>query len=369
MSEFSVQYPRRQFIRTVMKWFGRTMSTLLTDTIVTGREHLPAKGPMILVGNHVAMIETAMMLIHVPWQVEMMASGDIPLEPRFAKLIDLWRIIPIKRGSMDREGMEMALDVLKQDGILGVFPEGGIWETSLRQARTGVAWLSNKSNAPIVPIGFAGIEGAIAKMLKFKRPRLLMNIGAPIPPVKLEGKARKTGLQDTANLVMERIQALIPEEYRQHAKPIYDERFTFAYTATSADGQPVNTADAPPITNADGLCKFIYRPVLLDAMARNLKRDVAALQNYAEVHDSAALMAAVDTALEYLTNDNPQFLNYRFGYDVGAQMTEGLRELRALLAWAGQKQAKIALTFARYYRKEADGPELTQTHPGAAHEI
>ncbi|NOG52109.1 MAG: 1-acyl-sn-glycerol-3-phosphate acyltransferase [Chloroflexi bacterium] len=162
---------------------------------------MPPKGPLILVGNHIAIIEVGMMMTYTPYPLEVMAAGDIPLDPRYRWMADLWGFIPIKRGSMDRGGMNMALDVLEQGGVVGLFPEGGIWETTIRQARQGVAWLSSKANAPIVPIGFGGIEGALTKMLRFERPRMTMNIGQPIPPIRTDvpGRARKDVLQEGAD--------------------------------------------------------------------------------------------------------------------------------------------------------------------------
>jgi 1-acyl-sn-glycerol-3-phosphate acyltransferase len=56
------------------------------------------------------------------------------------------------------------------------------------QAQTGVAWLSSQSQAPVVPVGFGGMRGAIAAMLRLQRPHLSMTIGEAIPPIEIEQK-------------------------------------------------------------------------------------------------------------------------------------------------------------------------------------
>jgi len=63
-----------------------------------------------------------------------------------------------------------------------LFPEGGIWYPGAKEAKRGVAWLSHRADAPILPIGFGGLEGALDAIFKLKRPELVMNDGTLIPP-------------------------------------------------------------------------------------------------------------------------------------------------------------------------------------------
>jgi 1-acyl-sn-glycerol-3-phosphate acyltransferase len=367
MSEYSIQYPRKVLVRTLLRGLARTVFALLSRTEVRGLENLPKQGPAILVGNHVAMIETVLMLAYPPYQVEMVAVGDIPFDKTFAPLINAYGVVPIKRGSMDREGMGMMLDVLKQGGVLGMFPEGGIWETGSKGARTGVAWLSSKANAPIVPIGFGGIEGAIAGMIGLKRPRMTMNIGQVIPPigVDMDGKSRKEALEAGANMVMERIEALIPPEDRQQQNRIEYERFDFQFTLQAANGAAVT--DAPAITQKEALSKFFHRPVLLDVLARNLARPVQPLQRLDT--DPAQLAAAAQEVIRYLTDENPQFLNYRFGYEVGGAMLVGITELRDLAHWAARHGCTLILKPLRWSRLAGSAEEVFEEKPAAKHKF
>ncbi len=109
----------------------------------------------------------------VPWNVEFVGTADIPVDPRFGWAVKLWGgYLPVSRGSTDRREMNMTLDVLKQGGIIAIFPEGGIWTSSMKQARTGVAWLSYHAGVPVLPVGFGGMRGAINAIVHLKRPRL-----------------------------------------------------------------------------------------------------------------------------------------------------------------------------------------------------
>jgi 1-acyl-sn-glycerol-3-phosphate acyltransferase len=343
-----------------MRFAARTALKLLTRTTITGKEHLPKHGPLILVGNHVAMIEAVLMVLHVPYLVEMLGVGDVPLDPTFAPIINTYGYIPINRGSMDRKGMNMALDVLKQNGVIGIFPEGGIWETNLKQARTGVAWLSSKAHAPIVPMGFGGMRGALGAMSKLKRPRLIMNIGPVISPVELNGKDRKDALAESAALVMERIEALIPPEEKATWVEIAEERFALD-VAVRGIGNPV--VDIPPnlqISEDQALAKFFHRPVLINTLARNLRLPVKPLQNVAEQHDSAAIARASQVVLDYL-QQNPYFLSYRFGNEQAAEIETGIRQMRDLAQWAADSGYMLSLNPIRRYRHAGNTQEIIES--------
>lgn len=365
MSEgFSIPFPRRVLRRSAARLLGRALMALFTRTTITGREHLPKEGPLILVGNHVAVMEVVLMVLYSPWLVEVLGTADIPLDPAFAFIINSYGMIPINRGSMDRSGMNMALDVLRQKGVVGIFPEGGVWDTSLRQGRTGVAWLSSKANAPIVPMGFGGTEGALGAILRLKRPRLTMNIGPVIPPIQVEGKGRKEALEAGANLVMERIEALIPEEDKRRRLQVVDEHFDFEWQLVDAQGQPVNPGGCGSLSQPQALGQFFYRPMILNTLARNLRLPVQPLQQLAS--DPQQIADATQAVLTYL-EANPYFLSYRFGYETGGAMQTGLTELRDIARCAAANGYSLALNPIRRYRRPDSAAEIIESGASRAH--
>ncbi len=364
---YVIQYPRRVVLRFFMRLFGRLLMRLLTRTTVVGRENLPKGGPLILVGNHVAIIEVIMMALYVDWPVEIIGTGDIPIDPRFAPIAKLWGFLPVNRGSVDRDEMRMPIDVLKQNGVVGIFPEGGIWETNMKKARTGVAWLSYHSQAPVVPIGFGGLRGALQAALAFKRPEIVMNIGKPMPAVnvKIEGMSRKQALEYAANNIMAHVEALIPEAEKRGWKQVQDERFDFSIVLSGPDGRgEVEKTVMHPI----GLGKFFHRPVILDVMSRNMNLPVKPLQQLGQEHDAHRLADALDIAIKFL-DDNPHFLSYRFGYQQASDMYSGVIELRDIVREAERNQQQITLMPVRRYRKPDATEEIMEIIPGVMHEM
>jgi 1-acyl-sn-glycerol-3-phosphate acyltransferase len=362
-----IPYPRKRVIRTVARVLGRAGFALLSRIRVTGMENLPRTGPLILVGNHVAVLEAAMMALYAPYFAEIIAAGEIPLDPRYEPFVRLYGYIPIRRGEMDRDALDAAVGVLKQGGVVGMFPEGGIWESSAKKPRTGVAWLSAQTNAPVVPIGFGGIDGALGAALKFKRPRLTMNVGLPLPPVNVDvpGKSRKEALEDAATLIMARISDLIAEEDKKRWNRIRDERFELQFAVKDANGAVVTLPENLAFTRPEMLAKFFHRPLLLDVLARNLKLPVTALQRLDTTHDPKALGDALDVALNYLAKDNPQFLSYRFGYEEGGAMKDNLAQLRDIARWAERGGYELHIVPIRRYRKLGSDAEIVEDKPGA----
>jgi 1-acyl-sn-glycerol-3-phosphate acyltransferase len=361
----SIRYPRKPILRGTLRLMGRGLMSLLTRPTINGLENLPKDGPLILVGNHVAMLEAVMMVLYVPWLIELLGTGEIPMDPRYAPIINTYGYIPIRRGDMDREALNAALDVLKQGGVVGIFPEGGIWETAVKRGRTGVAWLSYQANAPIVPIGFGGVDGAIKAVAQLKRPKLVMNIGQVIPAVRsdIDGKSRKEVLQDSANLIMQRIEALIPEEDKRRWNRIRDERFELKLDIQKADGSTVSLPDELALTRPDMLSKFFYRPLMLDVFSRNLKLPVSPLQHLDTERDPKRIADASEAILGYLET-NPHFLTYRFGYDEGAAMKTGVEQLKAIGRWAAQQGYRLTLTPIRRYRRRGNDQEIVEDKPG-----
>jgi len=49
-----------------MTTLGKVLLALLANVTVNGREKLPNKGPVILAGNHVAVLEAVMMAVYCP---------------------------------------------------------------------------------------------------------------------------------------------------------------------------------------------------------------------------------------------------------------------------------------------------------------
>jgi 1-acyl-sn-glycerol-3-phosphate acyltransferase len=355
-----IKYPRRILIRQSLRFLGRGLMPLLARTQIRGRERFPRKGPVILVGNHTAAMEVVMMAVYPPQIVEYMGSVDIPHDGFMAAFVGLYGVIPVFRGNVSTSSMKMGVDVLKQGGTLGVFPEGGIWEPSIRRAQSGVAWLSYHAQAPILPIGFGSMAGALKKIFALERPVLKMNVGELMPPVrKPEGKSHKQHFQDEADRVMDAVWGLIPAEDRTQEARVQDERFELLVDVHTPGGGKVPIPDALQIKNGAAFSKFTHRVTLIKNFIFNLKLfEVETLMHLVDSPSLDDILKATTAILEHLESENPYYFTYRYGQKEGRAMETGIREVDALVRWAKSENLDVKFTPLRRFTAPSTGEEV-----------
>jgi 1-acyl-sn-glycerol-3-phosphate acyltransferase len=340
---YSIKYPRRVLLRKGMTGLGKVLLSLTADIQIEGRERLPKKGPIILAGNHVAVMEAVMMAIYNPGMVEFLGNGDIPFDPNYAFIANAYGLVPVNRGNLDLKGLKMGLDILAQNGIVGIFPEGGIWNPANMDAQLGVAWLSYKAQAPVLPIGFGGVKNALRLMLRFKHPKLYMKVGETIPPVSLSDSERsmKDNLQLAANQILEAIKALVPDEDLDN----YHKRIDECYQL-EIDVFPLSTDEAIPeeyrVKHGAAYARFLFNPTMIDVLYRNLRLPIKPISEIYHQNDLTPILNAWRAILDYLTI-NPGFFTYRFGVEEGLAVKEALIELCCLGEWAQQSNYELVI--------------------------
>lgn len=214
-----VTYPRRRVIRRVLRQLIRAAFAILSDFKVSGRENLPAEGPLLVVGNHFSFLDPVAMIGTMPYPMEFVGGATTPNAPGsvswFARV---YGVLPVRRGSISRDTLKASQKVLEQKGVLGIFPEAGSWATVLRPARPGAAFLASASAAHILPIGLDGLTEFFPRLRKGKRPMVNLRIGQPFGPffVSERGENDRQRLAEIGHEMMRHISELIPFESRGH---------------------------------------------------------------------------------------------------------------------------------------------------------
>lgn len=213
----SASWQRRHLLRSVLRKGIAAGFAVLTDFQVTGRENLPAEGPLLVVGNHFNFLDPVAVIHVMPWPLEFIGGRQAPNAPNtLGWLRNLWGILPVSRGSSSRDALMRAQEVLKKKGILGIFPEGGSWATVLRPPRPGAALLAARSGARILPIGLDGFTEVFPGIRRGKRSKVLVNIGKPFGPFNLDARDRtnRAAIDEFGHEIMRKISELIPPERR-----------------------------------------------------------------------------------------------------------------------------------------------------------
>lgn len=210
---FTYKYPRRRIMRGVLRGGARGLLSILSRMDVTGLEHIPKSGPVILAANHFTFVDPPIILATSPRMVEFVGGADRINSPQWTRMIPkLWGFIPAYRGAFSRSTLRGALEILQQDGVMGIFPEGGNWAGLLRPARPGMAFLAASSGACVVPVSIEGAEHVLTNT----RAPLRVTYHAPVtaPIVTTRGRARRADLDVFGTEIMARIAEGLPDDLR-----------------------------------------------------------------------------------------------------------------------------------------------------------
>lgn len=216
----AIEYPRRHILRWPLKILARAAAASLIRLDIRNRENLPEKGPLMLVGNHFAFVDFVLVLAKTPWLIEVLGDHEMPNVPGYIKWIPgIWGTLPVNQGIASRHSLRAAQQVLNQNGIVMVFPEGRLADRPkhpvLSEGNPGAAYIALRSGIPILPIGFEGTYDIFPSLAKGKRADVTMTIGEPFGPFTLEkGQKRQERIQEVHAIIMKKIAALLPPERR-----------------------------------------------------------------------------------------------------------------------------------------------------------
>jgi 1-acyl-sn-glycerol-3-phosphate acyltransferase len=212
-----IRYPRRQFIRALLRGITYLLYDLVSDLKVHGRENLPQAGPLLIAINHFSYLDSALVVRLVPWPLEVLGGTQTPNAPAFGnRLLRMWGNLAVQRGTGSRGALRQAEAVLAQGGVLALAPEGGSWATILRPPRPGAAFLAVRSGAPVLPIGIDGNPDVFPSLRRGRRARVTVRIGKPLGPFHAEGRgqARRQQIDEIGHEIMRHVAELIPPANR-----------------------------------------------------------------------------------------------------------------------------------------------------------
>ena len=328
-SPASIRAPRRRLIRLVLRLLGRLVGLFAARMRIVGREKSPRQGPLIVIANHVDEIDGFILSLYLPFVGETMVAADLPM-PWLARVIfTLYGFIPVMRGMSGGDSTKLALSVLEQKGVVILFPEGGIWRTANKPVHTGVAWLSQKSQAAVLPIGLMGTRKALPNMLRLKRPKIEMHIGALIPPpLAPDAPYNKAALQAAANAMMAAAEALIPQQEHQQVIAFDTMTLDFRTQVQDAQGRILTPESTLTSVQAQALGKLYYDLSILETLWKGNKIPIQVLLQPHTPQPAAAVAEAIDRVFAYLETEYESFFSYRFGKADDEAMRQGFRVIQ-----------------------------------------
>ncbi len=210
------RYPRRRVIRYILHVLSIPTYALIANFNIIGQENIPKKGPLLVVGNHFSFIDPVCFVRIARWPIDFIGAALPPFAPGWTKLfVRAWGIHKLYRGTGSTEALRAAEAILQQDGVIGIYPEGGSWATVLRPARPGTAYLAARTGAKLLPVGLYGMNDVFPFRLR-NQANPTIKIGKPFGPLKVTGRGRerREQLDEIGHAIMQKIAELLPDEIR-----------------------------------------------------------------------------------------------------------------------------------------------------------
>ena len=124
---------------------------------IIGKENIPAEGPALICSNHVSVIDPLFLACGLKRQIFFIAKKEL-FDSKFGKkLFEALELIPVDRGATDMASMRKSLSVLREGGLLGIFPQGHRYKKDdNRDVLGGASLLALKSRVPVIPVTIIG---------------------------------------------------------------------------------------------------------------------------------------------------------------------------------------------------------------------
>ena len=185
---------------------------------IVGKENIPYGKSYVVAMNHVSIFDPPFVAAFWPEELEIIGAEDVFAKPGQGQLLKLYGVIPVHRGDYDRSLLTRIIRIIKSGFPLLIAPEGGRSHvTAMRRAKPGVAYIIERTNVLVLPVGLIGTtEDYWQRARRGERPQLEMRIGKPVhlPEITAKGTERHKARQRNADLVMSHLAGLLPEEYR-----------------------------------------------------------------------------------------------------------------------------------------------------------
>ncbi len=173
----------RRFIRLVI-------FKLLCKVEVTGVENVPDAGSSAIMMNHISLLDPVLVMGAVTHRfVIPMTKVENLANPLLRPFVQWWGAFSVNRGEIDRKALNNSIELMKSGQLILVAPEGTRSPEGLKEPKDGLAFLTTKANAMLIPTAIMGAQDWEKKLKKFKRPHIQVNFGRPFR-FKTEGRTR-----------------------------------------------------------------------------------------------------------------------------------------------------------------------------------
>lgn len=185
-------------LRALFHFIFRTVFRLQ----VIGKENVPEGVPVVLCANHTSNFDPPLLGSPlVGRRVHYMAKAELFDVPVLGWVLPRICAFPVKRGGVSKESIRLSLQLLKENKMIGIFPEG-TRNNAEGMGKKGAAMLALKSGATVVPAAIVG------NYKPFRQMKLVY--GKPVD-ISEFADAGGEGLEQATEKILKVIRSMVKE--------------------------------------------------------------------------------------------------------------------------------------------------------------
>jgi 1-acyl-sn-glycerol-3-phosphate acyltransferase len=199
------------FIFTLTQYVLKVIFTILYRANIKGLDKIPRNGKYLICSNHISYIDPVLIGAYIPRYTYFMAKRELFSFSFISNLVTFYNSFPVNRDLINRATFNTSINILKNENLLCLFPEGTrSVDGKIGEGKKGVGLISFLSGAPIIPMVIFGSNKIIQKPHKrIFFPKIKMVIGDTIDTARIiKENDRKDAIQIIVDETMRSLKKL-----------------------------------------------------------------------------------------------------------------------------------------------------------------
>lgn len=159
---------------------------------VEGFENIPKEGAVIVASNHVSYLDPAVLIASLNRKIYFITKKEIFKNTFVNFILKKMNAFSVNRENVDILAFKKAINILREEKVLGIFPEGKrSLNGELQELKLGAIKIAMKTGVPILPVGIIGTHKIYPQGIKFPilfKHKIVVKYGAPQHFDKLKSK-------------------------------------------------------------------------------------------------------------------------------------------------------------------------------------
>lgn len=190
----------------VVRPLGRAILNVRWDVHVHGAEHVPTTGPVLLASNHIGALDGPLLVAVAPRMVHALVKHEM-FDGRTGPLLRALGQIKVERHDIDPAAVKGAVRVLRDGGVVGIYPEGTRGSGEVAHAHLGFAYLAMVTGAQVVPVANLGTRdpGGSTSSMPGRGSRMDVVFGPGVDVAKTPWPRRRGVVEPLAEQLRQRL--------------------------------------------------------------------------------------------------------------------------------------------------------------------